>query len=351
MAQSRASSLTRPLHRRLGPWIAAFILIQAVSGTIIVFRDEWAALHAPPPAALSIGVDAIIERARALDAGILVRLDLPSHSQPLYVATYRTREGATRFAEIAADGSIVSHGARWRYPLRALAAFHHDWLLGQNGARVQSALGVAALVTMTAGFIAWWPGTRRVRKVLAHRPKSNRSAALYWIHSGLAFLTLPLTIVMVVSGLLIADRGDLQPLISAPPAVAAPVVRMDVFASHAAMIARAEQNAPGMTAHDLRFLPGRLLVVLRTPESLITGRVWLRTDTGEVLSAQHRDNADRGTAIYDFLLRLHDGEWLGIAGKTLAFTAGFSLVAVAALGVARRLSRTRKRSLASAAQS
>jgi len=120
-----------PLHRWLGLALAPFLLIQALTGALLVLHE--ATVPHPPPVMARTGQ--FVDAAQAALPGLRVtRLYLPGSTGPTAFAEMSGASGARAYAELdAATARPLATGALWRFPYRAAVQVHYRLASGTGG--------------------------------------------------------------------------------------------------------------------------------------------------------------------------------------------------------------------------
>lgn len=314
------------LHRWIALVVAPLLAMQAVTGGILLFRDDLAGFGT------SLGHDAgehiaplsvIAGRARTdFPEYRLSRLFLPRDARHPVFAQFESPGGGVRHAQIdPVTAQVVSTGSIWRYPLEAALQLHFRLAAGNIGLVVVSLYGLALVVISLTGLWHFWPGRRRLvqaLKVPARTPQRLRLRM--WHRSAGAVLALVL-LVTATTGILTAWPS----LSFAAPAPAPPPFTWDAQATDTAF-ARAATAFPGATARDVRFLPdGSLAINYRAPRAhvIAVDTVSISTlDPAVMTATAWEDNA----ALWALSLPIHSGAVAGIVGRILMLAAAGGLL-------------------------
>ena len=314
------------LHRWIALVVAPLLAMQAVTGGILLFRDDLA------EAGTTLGHDAgepvaplslIAERARAGFPGDrLSRLFLPRDARHPVFAQFETADGGVSHAHIdPVTAQVLTSGSIWRYPLEAALQLHFRLAAGNTGLVVVSLYGLALVVLSVTGLWHFWPGGRRLvqaLKVPARTPQRLRLRM--WHRSAGAVLALVL-LVTAATGVMTAWPS----LSFAAPAPAPAPFTWDARATNTAF-ARAATAFPGATARDVRFLPdGSLAINYRAPRANIIAvdTVSISTlDPAEMTATAWEENA----ALWALSLPIHAGAVAGIVGRILMLAAAGGLL-------------------------
>lgn len=152
----------RHIHRWIGAILALFLLMIALSGTALIWKDIYLRFVFPQPEH-QFDATAVTQLALAAEAAfgddniILGRVNENTNLMRLSL-----RDG--RAAYLNTDGAVLdvwSPNARiedW------LLDLHHRFLSGTRGLYVSGFIGIAALVSILLGVIAFWPARRAWRQ-------------------------------------------------------------------------------------------------------------------------------------------------------------------------------------------
>ncbi len=99
----------------------------------------------------------------------------------------------------------------WLYNL------HYQLLLGASGTLLVGYLGIATLVLLTSGLLAWWPRNGQWRKSLQFKPRRSKSGLLYDWHKTLGLCCLLPLMLLTVTGVMLALPGPTQALLQRLP--------------------------------------------------------------------------------------------------------------------------------------
>jgi uncharacterized iron-regulated membrane protein len=184
----------------MGLALSAFLMVIALTGTALVWKEAWWRLIYPelsgPPPALNAaeqaaGITAIHNR-----FGDSVRvIKLPSEDLPAWHV--RLSEGQAFIAPHTLD-VIDSWDTRDRL-MSFLFDLHHHLLLGETGKLITGYLGLGGTFMALTGLIIWWP-QRKTFSVANLVPRGwSRIKLLRW-HRDLGLLFTPLLLVLLLTG-------------------------------------------------------------------------------------------------------------------------------------------------------
>ncbi|MGO4908353.1 PepSY-associated TM helix domain-containing protein [Pseudorhodobacter sp. W20_MBD10_FR17] len=192
----------RHIHRWIGAVLASFLLIIALSGTALIWKDSYLRLVFPQPEH-HFDANSVTQLALAAEAAfgdeniILGRINERTNLMRLSL-----RDG--RAAYLNADGAVLEV---WLPNVRIedwLLDLHHRFLSGTRGLYLSGFIGIAALVSILFGVLAFWParrawrqgfrlrGTGRMHMLTSHRNSGIVLAApLFILILSGVFLTFP----------------------------------------------------------------------------------------------------------------------------------------------------------------
>lgn len=349
-------------HRWSALALAALLLVQTVSGLMIVFKDEAArilhrsAMKSAAASAQRIDADRALARAHAA-AGDCVpeRLYFPQHHDDVFLLRCRDASGAMRLATVdAASGQVLAAGPLWRFPFEAADLIHLDLTSGRIGRNLLAVLGFALTILAALGMAAWWPGRGRVRLALRVPWRGSARQKLVQLHRTAGAL---LTLAIMVTASSGAALG-FYPALEQAVARWLPVTKVPgpeggtaggVLMSLAEVERRALELLPGGSVRDIRLSSGapyRALVALNPASPArprAADRLWIDRRDGTSVAALAA-NEPSGSRVLGWILPVHTGEALGIAGRWLAFAAGLGLFALVVSGCASwMMERARRR--------
>lgn len=192
----------RLLHLYVGLALALFLLVLAVTGGALVYKDDFrrvrhAALAEPVAPADAAHHAQVFEAVARFFAGEAVwQIKLP---RPDFAAYHvYLRHGGEAF--VSQDGQRVID--RWQWytdPLALLTELHINLAAGRPGRIVAGAIGVATAGMAVSGLILWWPLRRRLSGA-SFMPRDLRRATLLRLHRDLGAVAAPLIVLFALTG-------------------------------------------------------------------------------------------------------------------------------------------------------
>jgi uncharacterized iron-regulated membrane protein len=359
VAASKPRRSLRPrlvrVHRWLGLGAAAFWLVQALTGMLIMFHWELrdasiATFHRPTDlAAIERRIEALAPPATARSVGsVWTTAGLPDR----YDIFFTDARGVARSARVAGDGTILrgpTEGADDIFG--TLVGIHHDLLAGETGEWIVGISGILLLTNLAAGLTMAWPRRGAWRGALRPLAKGPAPVRLYSWHRALGLWLAVPAILLVATGTMLrfaTGIGEMagveQPsLPSIPPSDDQPIG----FAT----AAQAALGAiPGSTLTAVTFPTGgdaTYQILVRAPDEIRraygASLVFVDANNGRVRGAYPIAEADGRRAFMSVLFPIHTGEVGGLAGRLVALTLGAWLATMVGLGVLLWLRRRPRR--------
>lgn len=341
------------VHRALGLALAAFWLLQAVTGGLLVFRWELEDL-------LLAG-----SRAGADAAGLGARIDDIAHAGGRPTDMWASSQDATRFdiyyvdsggtsrvmrvdgkgrpLRDSVDAGFFGNGAFWD----TLTLVHTGLLAGEPGRWVVAASGATLLFNLGIGLAVAWPRAREWRRVLLGRTAGGVPARTHAWHRRLGLWLGAVILPFIAAGVLLCFEDALRGLFDAGiPVPDAQGAGSPVAASAVLAIAAARQPDARLSAV---IMPGDgapwFLVRQQRPGDIQrnwgTSALLIAASDGRVLLDRPAADAPSIRAAIDTLYPFHTGQIAGTAGRVLVLAQGAWLAVMIALGI--RLWRGRRR--------
>jgi uncharacterized iron-regulated membrane protein len=334
------------VHRWLALIAGIFLILQGLTGTLVVFRQELnrvihpAAMKAAP-ASIQPLLSNVIRAAKAAVPGEIVsRVDYPRAQDDVYIV--RLDGNGEAIATVDQRGIVMRAGSIWFWPVEAAYLIHQSLMSGASGQVAIGFVGMALAFLALSGLLYWWPVRGSLGKALEKtiRVKLTKGRAARELHRSLAIFCSLYFLLQAFTGLSMAWSAWSVPAVGA----VFPVMRKEpkfVGTSCArpnsvdAGIASARVAMPGAIIKSVRFKPdGQVLTVyFQSPityPSRIVDRVWVDTCNSHVIAAETRSGF--GDLLLDWLQPIHSGEWLGSSGRLLSFGLAIALIFVGISG-------------------
>jgi uncharacterized iron-regulated membrane protein len=330
MGMTKAQMLR--LHKYAGLAMAALLLVQALTGALLLYRGPVARWIDPAgmvshssARTISPGV-AVLQAERASPGFTVSRLFAPEADNATWLAELSSEEGETRYASIdPAGGKLLRAGTVWSFPVEAALQIHYRLMAGKAGMAV-IALNAIALFTMAVtGLAYWWPKKGPLSKHLSIRWNMAGRLVLRQAHRTLGVIMAILLCFMAVTGLLLVVPDLVEP--SAPAALRPPANPASIDRA----LALAQSAFPQSALRDFRLSADRLTVNFQAPERnpRAVHRAIVTMFAPHIVTATRAEN---NGALWMTILPLHAGNSFGAAGPVLLMIVALALLALTISG-------------------
>lgn len=338
----------RQVHRWVSLTVAAIWLVQAVTGTLSVFRweiDDWtvAGEHVPVDLkAVGAKVDSL-----AASPDLSVSSVWTSGTNAGRFDVHYDWNDAYRIMRIDGQGrtlrdrsgeQVAAQGAIWD----TITNIHTSLMLGDTGKWLIGISGLLLLSNIVLGLKLAWPKRGTWRKTLFGKPAGKSTAQLYGWHRkvGLwfafpALFTVTAGVSMVFSDGL--ERGLHAEL--ADPAVI-PAAKLEGKVGFAQAVGMALETFPGSSFSGVSLPDGespwyrvRLRNSGEVPRKWGTTVVWVAASDGRIIEAYDASTPRPSRALIDTLYALHTGQIGWVIGRLIVLAIGLCLLMLIALGI------------------
>jgi len=330
------------VHRWIGLGVGLFLLVQGLTGTALVFRDEIERVIHPGLVVAERGarlpVQSLVDAFHAAHPGAdLTRAEFPDHADQAVQLRW-TMKGARGVTAIDPfDARIVGDGPANSWPMEWIFNVHENLHAGPIGQTLIGVEGFALLFMALSGLFYWWPGTRRLRQ--GFRVKLDGSTDLRWrtLHRAVGAGVALLLIVSATTGVMMvwkdALRGALATITRTEPRPAPKV---------------AKASYGDTPLRQLRFTSGgRVVAVYLTGARTIrpdgTSQVFYNAYDGSELGHYVAGTLPASNEFVDWIYTVHTGLWLGLLTRIILVLTGLTLVGMAASGLWLWYARTARR--------
>jgi uncharacterized iron-regulated membrane protein len=241
------------------------------------------------------------------------------------------RHGARTMVWFSADGTRIIRAEPWGgYLMSWLYQLHMALVAGDVGGQVVGWSGMAMLLLLVSGVVAWWP-RGRWRKALAFKRDAAPIRRLRDVHKLTGLWSMALMFVLVATGVLLALPAVTQALfrpavIPAPKPVAGGTGRITIVRAFTiAHRALPDGRIVFVDVPSARDAPIRVrLQVPGDPHQRFPGSyVFIDQPSGRVLAVHDVRRAGTGTVLVSWIRTLHDGTIGGMTTRLLAVLLGF----------------------------
>ncbi len=240
------------------------------------------------------------------------------------------------------------------YPTAWIYKLHWQLLAGETGATVMGLAGIAILLLLASGLVAWWPRRGFVRDAVRWKPNAAPVRRLYDIHKLTAigsvivlFAVIPMGVMLALPQITRPVMERVSPLFATPPmevaADAGPGLSLD------ALVARAQVRFPDGRLAWIETpsgpdAPVRIALAQPSEPSRRFPRttVWLDPYSGFILATRDGRREAGGDIVINWLHPIHSGEAFGPIGRLLVLLSGLAGTLLAISGVWRWIVRARR---------
>jgi uncharacterized iron-regulated membrane protein len=340
------------VHRYASLVLAAFWMLQAVTGAILVFHwefDDWG-VKAPArkldPAALGATIDAIPRTHPGSSligvyssAGLPDRFDLLVQNPKGGIDAWRT-DGAGK----------VLRKRPWDYDtprtgvFQIITTIHQTLLAGDRGKWFLGFSGLLLLTNIGLGLKLAWPRARQwKRALLPAKAKAAPMQVWSWHRAAGLWLGAP-AFVSILFGVLLALEAVVFAWFPAPsqtPAVAmakaepqgAPVGTAQAISLAMQRFPGARLAAIGLASADEPWIKVRVRQDGELNRAFGRTAVYVSSRSGRVIGVYDPKTAPPSTWLADNLASLHTGEAGGLVGRFIVLIIGLWLASMTGLGV------------------
>lgn len=321
------------LHRRLALAFAPLLLLQALTGAVLLFKMPLGQVLDPAGMSRMTGSGTApistlaASAARSFPGWRVTRISYPASAGDIVFAQLSRSGGSMRYVSLdPGSAQVLATGTIWRFPVEAALQVHYRLLDGQTGMAIVLANGLALALLGGTGLGTWWPGRGRMTVSLKIRAAAPRRVRLrHWHRSIGVALSAVLLFSATTGAMLVAPD-----LIAAPAPPAQGSLPGPAALDRALAIAVAE--FPRADIRDVRFpAANRIDVNFRAPHhnSQVVDIVSVNTSDGTVLK---RLKAGNNPVLWMKILPLHSGTALGLPGPLLLLMAAMALMILALTG-------------------
>ncbi len=337
--------MIKRVHRWLGLAAAAFWLLQALTGTLIVFRWELddamlpGAAAAADPAALGSRIEQL--RAEGSEVSSMWTSSGPADRFDIFHARGGV-DHATRVngaGDVLRDraGDTLADGGVWD----ALTRTHQNLLQGDVGKWIVAVSGALLLSNLILGLKLAWPRRGGARGAMLTAPRGPVQARTYAWHRLLGLWAGIPAVVMVTAGLLLVFHGEVESALGvehAPAAAPSVPAGGGIGPGEAMRLALARYPAARISGVSLPSAESpQYRIRLNVPGE--TGRIYGATTVvlaqadGRVLLDHDARRPGAGRWFNDTLYPFHTGQMAGPVGRLMVTALGLWLITITSLGV------------------
>lgn len=350
-----SSPTLKKVHNWLGLWLAAYFILQALAGGVLVFEHEIVqgleAESTAQPSALSSRTQppALAAIMATLEDQYphwsVERINFPARAGGPYVARMNSHDGELRLLQLDPVTASVGPLSPALQTMQFIADFHINLLADKAGTYVGGVLGLLLVAMLVTGLIIAWPGLKGLRKALR---VNFRVAIKAWfqLHRSTGLMLVLVILVTTLTGTVLAFSSLLRPLFVASEPM--PVLAEGEPLPAVELLARAQDEFPGAIIRNLRFSPGNALSRAifygdRPGVAAPSHQVWLDPVRGTVRARTDGRDMPAGEMFFAWMYPLHTQFGLGRLGQMISLVGGLALMTLAVSGPMLWWSRRRLR--------
>ncbi|QHJ12432.1 hypothetical protein FX988_02689 [Paraglaciecola mesophila] len=206
----------RRLHLWLGLSLGLLLVVICLSGAALVFYVEIDAWLHPVLERKQATTDTTWDNTLATlntaypDKNGAWRIEVNDSNRPIsaryYTPSETRNEGfAPLMVWVSHDGNTVLRQGYWgHYLVTWLYDLHYTLLFGETGTVLIGYMGLAALIMLLSGLVAWWPKQGQWGKSIKFKARNSAVGRLYDWHKVLGLISfIPLS-VLIITGVMLA---------------------------------------------------------------------------------------------------------------------------------------------------
>lgn len=206
------------VHLWVGLAMAVYLVAIALSGSVLVFKDELFRASLPPShtvataSAAATPTQALQLFHRTEPAARINQLQLPSPVLPAFLFEGMDADGKSTRWLLAAHGTSLQASPRtwldWVQDLHYYLLLPKSWGMQVNG------VGAGILLVLSGtGLVLWWPGLGKWRRGLRVELRAGWKRINYDLHSALGFWTFAVVLWWALSGVYFGWYGQVTALV------------------------------------------------------------------------------------------------------------------------------------------
>lgn len=361
MRNRKLWNMLHALHLYSGLVIGAFLVLIALTGSIIAFNHEIDRALNPELLTVKPGgerrsLSEIAATAKAVYPDKpLAFIRPPDKADDVYVAGFKTpKEGAGsksccsgfNWFYVMLDpytGKVTGQRDHSHYELtrpgftHLMSKLHGNLLLGETGKTVVGLVSLAWLILILIGVYLWWPGVNKIKMALSIKRKAGSARFIFDLHRAFGMYSLVVMVVLAFSGVYFIFPGYVKPMVAAFSPVSQkeaahesqPVGGQSQLTVDAAVVI-AQTRFPGAVLKTVG-LPkddnGSYAITFRQEDEVKRPRggkstVWVDQYSGTVLAERDAQKMNGGDTFLNWQMPLHSGSAFGMAGRIIICLSG-----------------------------
>lgn len=353
------------LHRWIGLVALVFLIVAAITGTIITFGKELDRALNPElnylvPEGQHLSLDELVPRAQAQFPG----------SRVTYVGLESEADRAFRFmvAIPSADGSgkTINHtvfinpytgavlgtrqngivGLDRQHIIRFFSRLHNTLFLGDFGKWLMGIIALLWLLDHFGAVYLSFPNPKSWKKSFVMRWKAGGYKLNFDMHRAGSLWLLPLLFVLALSSVYLNLKEPFKWVVSQFSPItetqcACKVKATGNWIEHTSSwdnaVLLAQQTKPELHASSVTFFPdqAKLVVAMRGPDDIADSgmtKIYVNATNGELLHVHDRAQETAGDTFLAWMWPLHTGRAFGLLGQILVCLSGVLITIICITG-------------------
>ena len=319
-------------HHWCGLIVGLFLLMMSITGSVLVFSEEWEELEDP---ALTLdrehgkpSFDASLYAVRVANPGYEIRLYHMPQADRALVYELRKKEIVRKIYVHPLSGKILKEKNQvHRGFQRRLLLLHYTLWSGTTGKIIVFFVGILFLITLATGVVIYRKSILRVLRFRVRINKRSQRAKHSSWHRIIGVWSLLFNLLVVSTGLVLSGQISLNALKNPPPKQAGiiPLVSLDN------LITRIGESNPDFEIHLIRIRPGSNSIQLLGREindPSVYGNYYssftINGLNGEIENSLFMKNLGYTDRLFKMAGPLHFGNYGGFPVKILYSILGLS---------------------------
>lgn len=210
----------RRFHLWLGLIVGVHLLFMGLSGSALVFREEWNSLLEPAVASNAAQAEPqqiaarVSQTLRREFPGLQPRmLVFPKVGRPLRLTLKRPDSGVFQVYFDPAATAVLARGPEVSFPDQ-VADFHHNLLIGRTGRVINGVIAIILFLLIATGLWLWVMQRRSIALRLTVR-WSNSRRGLFDLHTAVGFWLAPFLALIAFSAIYFAWHESVAGFVNA----------------------------------------------------------------------------------------------------------------------------------------
>jgi uncharacterized iron-regulated membrane protein len=369
------------LHRYSGLALAVFLLLIALTGSIIAFDREIDRLLNPGLLQVSPGAqprplaEQIVTARQVFPERTLAYIYPPTRADEATVLRFKTpkpnAEGMSccsgfLWSEVLINpytGEVTGFRERDGIDfsaagfLRLMHQIHDNLLLEGTGKTLVGICALVWLLSSLVGLYLWWPGAGKLKLALTVKRNAGNARLIFDLHRSVGFYTLLVMLPIAFSGVYYIFPGPVKSLVSVFSPVSAeakprsrPLPDQRINAD--AAVATARQQFPDAELRTVGLPENHLdsyAITFRQADEVNRNRhgkttVWVDQYSGQVLRLRNGNSLNGGDTFIAWQTPLHSGSAFGLTGRIIVALSGLACTLLIVTGALIWLRRHRAQS-------